>query len=83
MGVSKRVCAANKIELKKNIAIIKRISKFSKDFPSMGMERRMRFTVQLNDLHEKNEMLRRNKNNSDAYEFTYVYKKAHVKNRKA
>jgi len=93
MGVSIRICSENKVEMRALKAKAKRILKFHEQFPDMSAERRMLFTVRLNEMMERVEMLKRDKNanvrtktfekDRDAdYQFTYVLKKKNVKNRK-
>lgn len=93
MGVSIRICSENKVEINALKTKATRILKFHEDFPEMNPERRMLFTVRLNEMMERVEMLKRDKNanvrtktfekDRDAdYQFTYVLKKSKVKNRK-
>jgi hypothetical protein len=82
MGVSKRVCAANKDEMRSLKAKAKRILSLKEKYPQQSMDRILSLTVKLNEIMERVEYLKRNKNSSSAYDFTYVYKKERVKNRK-
>ena len=86
--VSKRICSANKVEIRKLKKKAKRILSFQEDYAGqLTMKRRMDLTVALNDIMERVEYLRRNKHANDRkfpdenYEFTYVFKKERVKNR--
>ncbi len=94
MGISKRICSENKVEMRMLKDKSKRILKFHEQYPEMNPERRMLFTVRLNEIMERVEYLKRDKNanvrvktfekDSDAdYQFQYVFKKSRVKNRKA
>ena len=94
MGVSKRICSANKVELRVVKLKAVRILGFQKEYPNMNIERRMSLTVKLNEVMERAEYLRRDKNANERvkvfakdedhdYDFTYVLKKKNVKNRKA
>jgi len=81
MGVSKRICSANKAEIRELKGKAKRILEFQNSYPQMNIQRRMSLTISLNEIMERVDYLKRNKNNSSAYDFTYVYKKNRVKNR--
>jgi len=93
MGVSKRICTANKVELRSLKAKAKRILSFHKQYPDMSGERRMLFTVRLNEIMERVEYLKRDKNcnnrspigenEESPYSFQYVLTKERIKNRKA
>jgi hypothetical protein len=93
MGVSRRICSENKVEIRTLKKKTIRILKLQEGYPSMNLDRRMSLTVKLNEIMERVEMLRRDKNannrikefekDKDAdYQFTYVLKKENVKNRK-
>ena len=72
----------NRKELKELKVKAQRILLLSEKYPDMDLDRRMSLTVKLNEIMERVEFLKRNRNNSSAYEFTYVLKKKNVKNRK-
>lgn len=92
MGVSVRICFENKVEMRALKVKAKRILKFHEDYPEMSAERRMLFTVRLNEVMERVEYLKRDKNcnkrreigedEEPDYSFHYVFKKQQVKNRK-
>jgi len=81
MGVSKRICSANKVEIRQLKTDIGRVENLRKNYPGMSDSRRMDLAVKLNELFERVDYLRRNKNNSEAYDFKYVFKKRRVQNR--
>lgn len=93
MGVSTRICSENKVEMRMLKKKAVRILGFKEKYPSMNLDRRMSLTIKLNEIMERVEVLRRDKNANvrvkkfekdiDAdYQFTYVLKKKNVKNRK-
>lgn len=93
MGVSRRICSENKVEMRSLKGKAVRILGLQQGYPDMNIERRMSLTVKLNEIMERVEMLKRDKNanvrvkefekDEDAdYQFTYVLKKKNVKNRK-
>lgn len=94
MGVSKRICSANKVELRTLKGKAIRILGLQKKYPNMEIQRRMSLTVSLNEIMERAEYLRRDKNANNRvkefakgedhdYDFTYVLKKKNVVNRTA
>lgn len=93
MGVSTRICSENQVEIRSLKKKTIRILKLQQGYPDMNLDRRMSLTVKLNEIMERVEMLKRDKNannrvkkfekDTDAdYQFTYVLKKKSVKNRK-
>jgi hypothetical protein len=89
MGISKRICSENKVELRQLKAKATRILKFGEEYPEqLTMKRRMDLTVELNNIMERVEYLKRDKHANvrehpdENFEFHYVFKKGRVKNRK-
>jgi len=89
MGISKRICSENKVEMRQLKAMAKRILGFQRDYPGqLTMKRRMDLTIRLNEIMERVEYLQRDKhanireNPDENFDFRYVFKKSRVKNRK-
>ena len=93
MGVSRHICSANKAEIRILKKKFNRIADWKTDFKvQLTPERRMAFTVSMNELAERMEYLRRDKHanlrrelaegEEPDYSFHYVLKKKNVKNRK-
>ena len=89
MGISKRICSENKVEMRELKAKAKRILGFQRDYTGqLTMKRRMDLTIRLNEIMERVEFLQRDKNANvrrypaENFDFKYVFKKSRVKNRK-
>jgi len=85
MGIARRVCSENKIEMRSIKGKIQRIVKIREKYPNLTLERKMQFAVTLNDMFERLKYLKMNKLNSQSpeWDYTIVYKKDRVKNRLA
>jgi len=89
MGISKRICHENKVEMGQLKIQTKRILEMNEKYPGqLNMQRRMNLTIRLNEIAERVEYLRRDKHANireepdKNFEFQYVLKKSRVKNRK-
>lgn len=93
MGISNKVCSANKVEIKELKTKISKITSWRYKYPGqLTRARRMDFAISMNNMSERIEYLRRDKHanlrreiaegEEPDFDFTYVLKKRNVKNRK-
>lgn len=92
MGISKRVCSANKIEIKELRNKITKMSSWKYLFPEqLTKSRRLDFTIRMSEMTERIDYLKRDKHanlrkelqegEEPNFDFKYILKKTNVKNR--